>query len=119
MLIELLDPNFTHTDERGKLTQLVRDGFKQVNVILCKKGTSRGGHYHRLNNEAFYVVSGDFKLVLEKDGLSEEYIFKEGSFFMIKPFIKHSFDYIEDTVLVSMYDCGVELENGEKDIISG
>lgn len=117
-LVNILEPNFVHTDERGNLTQLVRDGYKQVNVILCKKGTFRGGHYHRLNTEAFYVISGKFKLTLEYSGSVEEYIFKENDFFSIPENVKHSFDYHEDTILVSMYDRGVELDNGEKDIIS-
>ena len=30
----------------------------------------------------------------------------------------HSFNFLEDTVLVSMYSYGVELEDGTKDIFS-
>ena len=36
--------------------------------------------------------------------------------FVIKPYIMHSFYFIQDTVLASMYDLGVELEDGKKDI---
>ena len=35
---------------------------------------------------------------------------------MITPFIKHRFNFLEDTLMVSMYDKGVELEDGGKDI---
>ena len=100
--VNILEPNFIHIDERGKLTQLVRDGYKQVNVILCKKGTFRGGHYHCLNTEAFYVISGEFKLMLECKEYNEEYIFKENDFFSVPANVKHSFEYIKDTVLVTM-----------------
>ena len=37
--------------------------------------------------------------------------------FAIRPLVSHDFFYITDTVLISMYDRGVELENGEKDIV--
>ena len=35
---------------------------------------------------------------------------------MITPFLKHIFIFLEDTIMVSMYDKGVELEDGGKDI---
>ena len=35
---------------------------------------------------------------------------------MIRPYTKHTFVFLENTIMVSMYDKGVELENGEKDI---
>ena len=41
---------------------------------------------------------------------------KTGDFFEIEKGIKHTFEYIEDTELISLYDLGVELENDEKDI---
>lgn len=116
MLINILKPDFEHNDERGTLIQLVREGYKQVNVITCTKETLRGGHFHKLNTEAFYTVSGSYKLTLEYNGQIEEHVLGKGTFFSIAPFVKHSFWYYENTLLVSMYNKGVELENGAKDI---
>jgi dTDP-4-dehydrorhamnose 3,5-epimerase-like enzyme len=116
MLLERMKPNFEFENEKGKLTQLVREGWSQVNVITSKAGSFRGGHYHKLNKEAFYIISGKFKLTLRKDGKEEEHILGKDDMFMIEPYCMHDFDYLEDTILVSMYDKGVELENGEKDI---
>ena len=36
--------------------------------------------------------------------------------FMVLPYQKHTFTFIEDTVMVSMYDVCVEKEDGTKDI---
>lgn len=116
MLLEMMEPNFIFENECGKLTQLVRNGWNQVNVITSVAGCKRGGHYHKINKEGFYVISGKFKLLLEEDGVQEEYILKAGDMFIIKPYQKHDFEYIEDTVLVSMYDKGVELPRDLKDI---
>ena len=44
--------------------------------------------------------------------------FQTGDFFGIEPYDKHSFFFLEDTILVSMYSGGVELEDGGKDIYS-
>lgn len=115
-MIEILIPNFKFEDERGKLIQLVREGYKQVNVIFSKKGVIRGNHYHKINQEMFYIISGKFCLMVELGNRREEYIFQTGDMFKIKPFVKHSFEFLEDTILVSLYDKGVELSEMEKDI---
>jgi dTDP-4-dehydrorhamnose 3,5-epimerase and related enzymes len=117
MLVKILKPDFIHEDDRGKLTQLVHDGWKQVNVIMSKKGCERGGHFHELNNEAFYVVSGELKLTLSKDGVAEDVIFRTGDMFEIETGTDHGFLFTEDTCLVSLYDKGVELPGGKKDIL--
>ena len=36
--------------------------------------------------------------------------------FEIEPYTIHSFEFIEPTMLVSMYSMGVELADGKKDI---
>ena len=118
MLIQFVDPDFGFSDARGTLTQLVHDGWKQVNYIFSKAGTLRGGHYHRENAESFYVISGAFRLFVEKlDGEQcEKYDMKAGDFFTIPPLVSHSFEFIHDTQLISLYSSGVENRDGSKDI---
>lgn len=116
MLIEKLKTDFVHNDERGSLTQLVHKGYSQFNIITSKAGVFRGGHFHKLNTEAFFVISGKCKVTARKDNESENMIFSAGDFFRIGPYVCHDFDYIEDTVMASMYSLGVELDNDQKDI---
>ena len=116
MLVKIMKPDFEFENENGSLVQLVREGWKQVNVLYSKKDSERGGHYHKISNEAFYIIEGKIRLILEKDNEIEESIFEKGDMFMITPFIKHRFNFLEDTLMVSMYDKGVELEDGGKDI---
>ncbi len=117
MLFERIEPNFVFNDERGSLVQLVREGYKQFNFITSKKGVVRGGHYHDQNEEAFFVISGSFEFTAQLEDKTETEVFKAGDFFKVSSGIKHSFKYLEDTTLISMYTNGVELENGEKDIL--
>lgn len=117
-LIEIIKPNFVYEDLRGSLTQLVREGYSQINVITSKAGCIRGGHYHKQNREAFYIVSGSLKLTVSKGQNIEEYMFQQGDMFAIPPFVCHDFVFISDTLLVSMYDIGVELSTGGKDIFT-
>lgn len=115
-MIEILKTDFEHCDDRGTLCQLVHKGYCQVNVVFSKAGTFRGGHYHKENNEAFYVVNGSFEIVCTKGTDREARVFRQGDFFQIPPYVVHSFNYLEDTLLIGLYDIGVEHLDGTKDI---
>ncbi len=117
-MIKIIDPDFIFEDERGTLTQLVHEGYNQINVVTSKAGVERGNHYHALNREGFFVVEGAFFLEASLDGKKESYEFKKGDMFIIEPYVMHRFVYYEDTVLVAFYDKGVELPDGTKDIIA-
>lgn len=116
MLIQWLKPDFSFENEAGCLKQLVHEGYKQVNVITSVAGSVRGGHYHKYNTEAFYVLQGSFTLSLRRDGEREDYEIKAGDMFALPPYVGHTFSYHEQTVLVSLYSRGVELSDTEKDI---
>ncbi len=119
MLIERINPDFIHIDERGTLTQLVRRGYSQINVVESKSGEFRGGHYHKYNTEAYYIVRGKCRVTAYRKEEKESMEFTEGDFFRIGPYITHDFDYLEDSVLVTMYSLGVEMSDGEMDSFVG
>lgn len=116
MLIKMLEPDFKFANDTGLLVQLVHEGWTQVNVLVSNAGSIRGGHYHKVSNEAFYIVSGKVKLLLETEDEKEECILQKDDMFLVSPYQKHTFTFIEDTVMVSMYDICVEKEDGSKDI---
>lgn len=111
-MLQRIETDFSYEDERGTIVQLVHDGYAQVNVITSKKGVFRGGHYHKENKEAFYVISGKLEVTVNE----EKQVFSSGEFFGIEANDIHSFEFLEDTVLVSMYSKGVEHSDGTKDI---
>ena len=115
-MIEFIKPDFSFQDERGTLVQLCREGWKQINVTSTKAGVFRGGHYHKHNQEAFYIIEGEIEINLTKDGKQETVTVQSGDFFILKPYAIHSFNFKKNTVMVALYDKGVEEANGEKDI---
>ena len=100
-MIEFIKPDFSFADERGALTQLCREGWKQINVTSSKAGVFRGG---------------EIEIQLTKDGREETVTVKEGDFFVLKPYAVHSFKFRQDTLMVALYDKGVEEAGGQKDI---
>ena len=118
-LIEKKKVDFSFTDERGSLTQLVHEGYEQINVLFTKKGVERGGHFHKDSIECFFVVSGSVEVSASKGEKKEKYIFDADDFFQVNPYVVHSMYFPEDCVLVAMYDKCVEKANGTKDIYPG
>ena len=116
--IDFLQPDFVFENSAGSLKQLVHDGWKQVNIITSVGGSVRGGHYHKYNKEAFYIITGSFKLIVWLRDQKEEYQIKAGDFFLINENVFHTFEYSEDTWLISMYSNGVEMDENTKDIWS-
>ena len=118
-LIEILSPDFTFTDERGTITQIVHEGFSQVNAVFTKAGAVRGNfHYHKNTKELFYIIKGKISFSAKYQDKEEEYTFSDGDMFLVNENVRHSFIYLEDTYLVGLYTKCVENADGTKDIIS-
>jgi dTDP-4-dehydrorhamnose 3,5-epimerase-like enzyme len=117
-------PDFVSNDQRGKLVQIVREGYCQVNYIESVSGAIRGYHYHKYNCEIFYITKGKIEVAVwkvDEEGIAytetfETRNYKRNDFFKIDPYTAHVFTYHEDSALISMYNKGVELPDGRMDI---
>ena len=118
-LYKVLKPDFEFRDKRGQLNQLVHDGWKQVNVLITNAGVIRGVHYHKESREAFYLISGSVDVRFRNGEEYDEHHFERGDFFLIFPGTVHELSFLEDCVMVQMYDIPVEREDGTKDIFLG
>ena len=117
-LIKILKPDFVFEDDRGILSQITHTPYAQVNAVFTKKGAVRGNlHYHRTAKEIFFVISGEINVSVSLAGVCEDYTFKTGDMFLIPENVRHNFDFLQDTYLVSFYTSRIELEDGTKDII--
>lgn len=115
-MLVILKPDFEFNDDRGKLLQLLHGEIAQVNYVESNPSSLRGGHYHKLNKETFFIIDGEVDVTVRKDGKEESYSFKSGDMFSIEKNVTHSFDYKKFTTLIVTYDKGVELPDGTKDI---
>lgn len=115
MMIKTLFPEFSHIDNRGSLTQLVSRGYSQINILVSNSGVTRGGHFHKVCREAFYVIEGTVKVTAENGEDFYEQIFQQGDFFEIYPGTVHEMYFPERCIMAVLYDKPVETESG-KDI---
>ena len=93
-------------DSRGQLVQVTSGGnWRQLNVIMRKRGVLGAGHFHRHTCELFYVLEGSLILkiipVIEGDLLS--YSFRKGDCFEVAPGEQHYMQFVDDTTLVVLY----------------
>lgn len=110
--------DFFFEDERGKLVQLAHEGYEQINVLVSRKGVHRGGHYHKISKESFFVIAGSVELTVEdlEGNHIQTCLFHENDFFRIQSNMVHSMFFPQDCIMVGMYDVCIEKGNGEKDI---
>ncbi len=59
----------THTDYRGHFREILRDDdnllhFGQASISLTKPGIIKAFHWHKYQDDTFYVVSGKAQVVL-------------------------------------------------------
>ncbi len=118
-LIKKLHPDFVFNDERGTLTQITHDKFEQTNAVFTRKNAVRGNlHYHKESNEYFYIISGKIKVTAQSGESTETAEFSTGDMFLIEKNIMHTFEYLDDSYLVVMYDKRIEKNDGTKDIFT-
>ena len=117
-LYTMLPVDCKYSDIRGQLTQLVHEGYQQVNILESKAGAVRDRHYHKISSEAFFVISGSVIVTFEQDEKREMEKFVKNDFFLIKPYIKHSMSFCEDCILIALYNVPIEKGDGIKDIFA-
>ena len=115
-MLEILKPDFEFNDERGRLLQLMHGDCAQVNFVTSVPSSMRGGHFHKLNKETFYIIDGEVEVTVKRDGRKEAYLFRSGDMFAISKNVIHYFDYKKESSLIVVYDKGIESPDGTKDI---
>jgi mannose-6-phosphate isomerase len=66
-------------------------------ILHIAQGESLSLQYHEQKDETLFVVSGELRLTLERDGDRRELILREGEAFHIPPLLIHRMEAIVDT----------------------
>lgn len=83
----------THEDERRTLTS-----FPEGKLIVAKKDTTLGGHYHKRKTERFVLASGTATMTV--DGKAGRMF--EGVIYEVKPGELHSFELTAGSVMIGL-----------------
>ena len=105
MSVKIFDPSFEYTDARGTLREIVNGKtWESINHHYRKKGCQCGGHYHKITEECFYIVSGSLEVKLRKidETETETLIIPPGKGVIIPPYYYHDTYFPEDTNMITM-----------------
>ena len=66
-------------------------------ILHIKRGETLSLQYHNVKDETLYVVRGELKLTIERDGDRRELALREGESFHIPPHLIHRMEAVVDT----------------------
>lgn len=107
-------PLFECKDERGVLREVIRfDQFRQFNEALRLKGQEHESHYHKKDEELFYVMYGKVEVKVENKNTGEKWHFTAlpGEGFIVYPYESHSFYFLEDTLFAVLHSSQFDKNN--------
>jgi len=114
MNIKLLDPSFEFTDHRGTIIEIINGkNWESINHHYRKKGCKCGGHYHKITEEYFYIVSGLLEVELQKtDGSEAQTIIVPPLKGLLVPtHYYHSTHFLEDTNMITLLSRAFDKNN--------
>lgn len=98
-------PYFYYKDYRGIIIG-ISNKFKweEVNFVKTLKGNVRGNHYHKNTIEGIYIIEGNVKVTYHdvKTDRRWEHYYKEGDFFLVYPYIIHTFLCEENSAWINL-----------------
>ena len=89
-------------DERGSITDIVEQvDFNGATIILSKKGSVRGNHFHKKTTQHIYVLSGKMKcLAQQPEEPVIQAIVEQGDLVSHDLLESHSFEALSDTLFL-------------------
>lgn len=91
---------FKHSDNRGILIEICREIiWRQLNFFTLKRGSWRGGHYHKRTRELFFIIEGRcrIEIINIKTGRKYQFIAKEKDILLVEPYESHRVTAMEDS----------------------
>lgn len=113
-------------DERGLLKKVFKKSFFDINsyaeeayVLYSHKGSVRGNHYHKINTECFFIISGTAKVAIQniKTGYYNEMeiSYKDNILIKVHPFMAHAFKNEKDEELIILVVATKQYDPLDKD----
>ena len=110
---------FEHSDLRGSIKGLINSGtWCEVNLINSDAGAVRGGHYHKVTEECFIIISGRILVKFRKPvggspDITTEMIFKVGDVFIVNPLVEHTFEILEKAQWINLLSVSMDSEHSD------
>ena len=95
-----------YEDERGQISNIIDADIKHIAIITSKKGSIRANHYHPVQIQYEYLISGEFesysKDLKKENAKVEKVIIDEKSLVITPPNIAHAMKFTKDSVMLNI-----------------
>ena len=105
----------------GKTQAIFQKSNFEFHRIEVNKGSFCSTHEHANKFNAFYVESGQLKILIHQIdyGLTDETVMGKGDMTIVKPGLFHSFEALEDTVCFEIYWTELDHSDIQRENIGG
>ena len=95
-------------DKRGSTYEWKHSDGRQITVIVRKKGSKIGGHFHKgkdpdKNPERLFVAKGKMRAIFANEGTMHVKVLEEGDYFTIPPGVAHGMIVIDEDLVLLEY----------------
>jgi quercetin dioxygenase-like cupin family protein len=100
--IKHIEPAFS--DERGEIHNLFEGHLEHVALITSKKGSVRANHYHKLDHQYIYLVSGAYEshcCPVNQPDKKQVLQVRPGDIVETPPGVAHAQVFTEDSVFLA------------------
>ena len=114
-----LDPAVV--DPRGAITNLFEGRIEHIALITSKKGSIRGNHYHKLDHQYIYLLSGAFEshsCDVPNPKKKQVLQVKSGDIVDTPPLTAHAQKFTQDSVFLALTTRQREKGKYEEDTIA-
>jgi quercetin dioxygenase-like cupin family protein len=107
-------------EERGTIQMLVDFTIGSALVITSKAGSTRGNHYHKVDDHYAYLVKGRIEYYYRTAGSDvppNKLIIEPGQMFYTPPMIEHTMKFSKDSIFYVFAKKHRDQDSYESDIV--
>ena len=99
----------------GETEEIFNDGIVSVNHLKIKKGGFCSEHRHKMKSNIFFIISGNLKLSIWKEGdIKDDTVIWTGESSEVPPGVFHSFKALTDVECLEIYEAKLRGEDIER-----
>jgi dTDP-4-dehydrorhamnose 3,5-epimerase-like enzyme len=102
-----------NADDRGGFWQIAQTGWAEVNYAETVADKHRGNHFHKENQELFFITNGQVEVTLRSlsEPQAKTMLVSKGEAILIEPYEFHSFYTRKHTQWIVLLSQGINPQN--------
>jgi len=99
----------------GETEEIFNNGIVSVNHLKIKKGGYCSEHSHKMKSNIFFIISGNLKLSIWKEGdIKDDTVIWQGESSEVPPGVFHGFKALTDVDCLEIYEAKLRDEDIER-----